>query len=217
MKELPYFYIDGLVGGNQDWFLDPWMHLGGCGALTACDLCLQQAIYGGARGLYPYDLPDSPDHLLRRDYVHFGMRMKRYLRPRHMGINKTSLFVEGFQNYLADCGETGWRFDALQGSAPVSEAAAAVIERIDAGVPVPFLTLMHRDPKFEDFNWHWYIVAGYRIDTDRAGGTSGPDSACAGISVKAITYGEETWLPLDELWNTGYEERGGIVLVQPGR
>lgn len=28
-KELPYFSIGDSFGGNQDWFRDPMMHLGG--------------------------------------------------------------------------------------------------------------------------------------------------------------------------------------------
>ena len=34
-KELPYFYIGGTPGGNQEWFSDPWMFLGGCGGSTS--------------------------------------------------------------------------------------------------------------------------------------------------------------------------------------
>ena len=28
-KELEYFYIENSFGGNQDWFRDYWMHMGG--------------------------------------------------------------------------------------------------------------------------------------------------------------------------------------------
>ena len=36
-KELDYFTIDGGVGGNQDWFQNVVMYMGGCAAATACD------------------------------------------------------------------------------------------------------------------------------------------------------------------------------------
>lgn len=37
---LPYFSIEGCFGGSQSWMLDPQMRIGGCAALTACDLCI---------------------------------------------------------------------------------------------------------------------------------------------------------------------------------
>lgn len=41
MKQiLDYFMIDGEVGGNQDWFRNVVMHIGGCAAATACDCCI---------------------------------------------------------------------------------------------------------------------------------------------------------------------------------
>ena len=30
MVELSYFEIDGAIGGNQDWFSNVVMHIGGC-------------------------------------------------------------------------------------------------------------------------------------------------------------------------------------------
>lgn len=39
-KELKYFTIEDSFGGNQDWFTDPMMNRGGCGAVTACDTCM---------------------------------------------------------------------------------------------------------------------------------------------------------------------------------
>ncbi len=54
-KELPYFSVDGHFGGSQSWFLDPWMHIGGCGALTMCDLLLYQAICKGRRDCWPFE------------------------------------------------------------------------------------------------------------------------------------------------------------------
>mgnify|MGYP006994610556 CR=1 FL=1 len=44
-KELDYFMIDGEFGGNQDWFTNIVMNVGGCGAATACDSCIYLAKY----------------------------------------------------------------------------------------------------------------------------------------------------------------------------
>ena len=35
--ELPHFTMGKSYGSNQNWMMDPWMHLGGCAALTTCD------------------------------------------------------------------------------------------------------------------------------------------------------------------------------------
>ena len=52
-KELDYFMIDGEFGGNQDWFTNIVMNVGGCGAATACDSCIYLAKYRGMKELYP--------------------------------------------------------------------------------------------------------------------------------------------------------------------
>ena len=48
--------IDGEFGGNQDWFTNIVMNVGGCGAATACDSCIYLAKYKGMKELYPFDL-----------------------------------------------------------------------------------------------------------------------------------------------------------------
>ena len=55
-KELNYFNIGSSFGGNQDWLKDPWMHLGGCGALAACDSILQMEYSGIKKNLSNYDV-----------------------------------------------------------------------------------------------------------------------------------------------------------------
>ena len=46
-KELAYFNIEGEYGGNQNWFYDPMMRLGGCAAIATCDLCIYLNLYRG--------------------------------------------------------------------------------------------------------------------------------------------------------------------------
>lgn len=85
MKQiLDYFIIDGEVGGNQDWFRNVVMHIGGCAAATACDCCIYFAKYKGKKNLYPFDA----ENLSKEDYIQFSMKMKPYLRPRMSGVNK---------------------------------------------------------------------------------------------------------------------------------
>ena len=83
MKQiLDYFMIDGEVGGNQDWFRNVVMHIGGCAAATACDCCIYFAKYKGKKNLYPFDA----ENLSKEDYIQFSMKMKPYIRPRVGGV-----------------------------------------------------------------------------------------------------------------------------------
>lgn len=46
-KLLDYFIIDGEFGGDQDWFTNIVMHIGGCAAAAACDSCIYFAKHKG--------------------------------------------------------------------------------------------------------------------------------------------------------------------------
>ena len=194
-KELDYFTIEHSYGGNQDWFWDPMMKIGGCAALTACDSCIYLDCYKGTKGLYPFE----KTALTRKDYVRFGMQMKPYLRPRRNGVDALEIYMEGFEKYLADRGCASIRMKPLAGTEAVSGAKDALAAQIDRGFPVPCLVLKHKNPMFKDYVWHWFLLTGY----DTAG-----DSCMA----KAVTYGEWQWLDMDELWDTGFEKKGGLIL-----
>lgn len=194
-RELPHFYIGKTYGGNQNWMPDPWMHLGGCGALTTCDVCLDLALHRGRRELYPYD----PDRLTRRDYIRFGMVMKPYLKPRNTGIKDLETYMEGAGRYLQDAGAGDISMRGISGDLPYERARDEIRYQIDGGMPISYLMLNHRDPGFDFFEWHWFLVNGYRERGDQ-------------FLIKAVTYGSPYWLPLARLWDTGREEKGGIVV-----
>lgn len=251
-KELAHFHIGESLGGNQDWFLDPLMKLGGCGAVTACDTCIWLAReFGrsggvlGAEWLYPFD----PQNLCRSDFLHFGRMMKPYLRPRAGGINRLDLYIHGFSAYLRGRAESQregvrsdkqnaedqaaegkplrmLRMDEFSGRRPVDEAWDAVVRQIDRGFPVPMLVLRHQNPEMKDFVWHWFLLIGYSDETEMPECTGVPVSPDVSNSVescqtnrpkrqaKAVTYGESVWVDFDGLWDTGYEEKGGLVIYR---
>lgn len=155
-------------------------------------------------GLYPYDV----HHLTKEAYKDFSMKMKPYLKPRMNGIDRLEIYMEGFGRYLADLkNEDGEaiRMEALHGEENVETAKAAVKKQIDEGLPVPYLLLYHRDRKqFEDFLWHWFLLTGYEEKNGR-------------FYVTAATYGEAVVLDLEEMWDTGYEKKGGMVLYSVKR
>lgn len=91
-RELEYFEIDGTFGGNQEWFTNVVMNIGGCGAATACDCCIYFAKSRGLLNLYPFRV----DQLNKEDYKKFSQIMKPYIKPRVGGVKKLAWFIEGF-------------------------------------------------------------------------------------------------------------------------
>lgn len=195
-RHLDYFTIDGAVGGNQDWFRNFVMHMGGCAAATACDSCIYLAMYQGRTHLYPFNI----EKLEKEDYIRFSMKMKPYIRPRVGGVKKLSMFIDGFEKYLRDVGEKDLKVTGFSGEESVNEAKAVIRQQIDAGFPIPYLMLCHQNPKFEDFTWHWFLCYGYEETKED-------------FQITVATYGEAATFSLEELWNTGYEERGGMILL----
>lgn len=196
--ELDHFRIGPYIGGDQEWFTDSWMKIGGCGAVTACDLCIYLAKHKGMRALYPFD----PDEVTMEDYLAFGMRMRAFLTPRATGINRTSIFVDGLNAYLASCGVRPIRLQGVSGEESVQSAEQQICGRIDRGFPVPYLMLMHRDRKLKDYMWHWFLLNGY-------------DASGDALRVRAVSYGEQTWMDFPHLWQTGRRPKGGFVRIEP--
>lgn len=196
-KELPYFKIGNSFGGNQDWFRDPFMRLGGCGAASACDTCINLALYDGKEYLYPYNI----HKIVKEDYIKFSIKMKPYLRPRLEGIKTLELFIDGFRKYLADVGESNIQLEEFSGEMPAHKAKDIIRKQIDLGIPIPYLLLKHKNVNFEDYVWHWFLLVGYEEYENE-------------FYVKTATYGHYDWFSLDELWKTGYQEKGGMIILK---
>lgn len=193
-RELDYINIDGVIGGNQD-LLPEWdMCMGGCGAVTACDVCLHLA------PRFPGICPVPHAGTTTEDFIKFSRIMKPYLSPRRHGIDHLEIYICGLLDYLRDAGCTELKLEGLSGTVSVWRASEVIREQIDGGIPVPYLMLNHTNSSLEDFEWHWFNLAGYELtDSD--------------LMVKAVTYGEQHWLSLREMWDTGTGRRGGIVKV----
>ena len=173
------------------------MRLGGCGAETACDSSLYFAIHKGVKDIYPFDR----ENLSKGDYVVFAHMMEKYLWPRLSGIDKLSIYTEGYSKYLSDRGVTCISMDTLDGSEPYEKAAATVKKQIDEGYPIPTLILNHKERALKDYVWHWFLINGY----EEKDGT---------MMVKTVTYSGYQWFDLRTLWDTGYNNKGGFVLYR---
>lgn len=195
-KELDYFQIENALGWNQDWFQDWTMYDGGCAAVTACDLCIHLSRQKGQNLLYPYDA----HRLGKKEYLAFSAIMKPYLHPNWQGIDTLDRYLSGVTAYWRDVGADTLKADGLPGTVSWKEAAQQIRERIDSGILIPFLLLYHKSPVFHDFQWHWFNLAGYEEFEEE-------------FYVKAVTYGSFRWLNLQELWNTGYWKKGGLIRI----
>ena len=95
--------------------------------------------------------------------------------------------------------------DEFSGHASAEEARTKIVAQIDKGFPIPILVLQHKDPRFADYVWHWFLLNGYEW-RETAGG--------AKFFVKAVSYGEWEWFDFERLWDTGHSEKGGLVLFR---
>jgi len=199
-KDLQYFEIEGAFGGNQDWFTNIVMNMGGCAAATACDCCIYLGLRKGLEELYPYDV----HQLTKNDYIAFSQIMKPYIRPRVGGVRKVEWFIDGFGQYIRDVNaakksDVCVEMEIFPGSRTYGEAEEMIRAQIDAGCPIPYLFLRHKNAeKFKDYIWHWFLLVGY-------------EEADGDILVKTATYGESDTFSLREMWDTGCEEKGGMV------
>lgn len=191
---MDYFQVENSYGGNQDWFSDLTMKMGGCAALAACESCIYLQKSKGIEGLYPFNV----SNITKEDYIKFALKMKPYLKPRLSGIDKLEIYIEGFSNYLSDCGRKV-RMEPFSGTQNVVKAKRVLQEQIDQGFLVPCLMLQHKDPSMRNYDWHWFLLTGYETY----------ENTCM---VKAVTYGGYQWIDFDLLWDTGYVRKGGLIL-----
>ena len=125
--------------------------------------------------------------------------------PRETGIKDLETFIGGAEDYLRSSGIEGIRLEGFSGDEPYEAAEQLLKNQIDAGMPVPMLMLNHRNKEFGFCEWHWFLLVGYE------------DRQVAGAKVcyaKAATYGKAHWLRFDHFWDTGEEERGGLIIVR---
>jgi len=194
MREIPFFKVENDFGGDQhklDRFI---MRKGGCAAVTACDCSIYFELYKNIHGLYPYDVKN----ISYKNYRQFSEIMMPYLRPRMMGINKLETYIDGFKKFLVKRGITQINFTAWHGEENISDTITKVKSTLDAGFPIPCLTLEHKNPDLKLYVWHWFLFTGYD-DADK-------------FFVKVTTYGESKTIDLAELWDTGFETKGGLIL-----
>ena len=198
LKELDYFWVGEEYGGRQSLLPDMIMRFAGCAAVTACDSLIYMPLYKNLKNLCPF----STDQLRGRDYVAFFKTVKPYLRPRLMGINRLEIFVAAFKKFLKEHGTFFLDVLPWSGDHDEQDTVNTIRQQIDRGFLIPYLLLHHKNPNFENYEWHWFLLTGY---------DEKPDGR---FMVKAVTYGAYEWLDFAKLWNTGYDRKGGLILFK---
>ena len=198
LKELDYFWVGEEYGGRQSLLPDMVMRFAGCAAVTACDSLIYMTLYKNLKNLCPF----STDQLRGRDYVAFFKTVKPYLRPRLMGINRLEIFVAAFKKFLKEHGTLFLDVLPWSGDHDEQNTVETIKQQIDRGFLIPYLLLHHKNPNFENYEWHWFLLTGY---------DEKPDGR---FMVKAVTYGAYEWLDFAKLWNTGYARKGGLILFK---
>lgn len=195
-KELTYFNIEDSYGGNQKWFKNLIMKFGGCAAITACDLCIYLSIIKEVKDLYPFDL----NSLSKDEYIRFSHTMKSYLHPRIGGINTLDLYIDGLGKYFYTNNYKDINITPFYKENNIIDSKNIIISQINNETPIPFLLLRHKNRNFKEFVWHWFLIVGYKEVDEK-------------FFVKTVTYGKYKWILFEDLWNSGYEENGGMIII----
>lgn len=197
--QLDFFWIDGkYYGGDQKWHSRFLMNIGGCSAVSACEVCIYLAkTMPELRALYPFD----PENVTRDDFLKFFEIMFEYIYPGMGGLTSINKFARMLGRYAETTGAKT-KISTLSGSAPYAEAEAFAMHAIDAGLPVMYLLLSHSDLKFDEYEWHWFTLTGY-------------EKTEAGMDVTFATWGKQHRFSLKKAWDTGKVWRGGMVCMEP--
>ncbi len=207
--ELEYYTVDGSYGWNQEKFRDLMMKGGGCAAVTACDSMIYFSKYMGMSECCMIET----DEITPKAYKAFSRIMKPYLHPRWQGIDSLDIYIDGLTSFLEDMGEDRIKIEGFSGNERIEKAKKMIKMQIDRGIPIPYLNLKHKDSRFKDFEWHWFMLTGYSEDEKGSGDSGGGEGKTGRLfMVKAVSYGEFIWMNFDELWETGYGRKGGMII-----
>lgn len=194
MPELKFPKIENYIGGSQDWYPVGHMRLGGCSTCTAAEISIYLAKEKGKTALCP-NIPQSI-----KEFVDYSKKIYKYIYPRFMGLHKLPLYVSGYEKFAQECGETV-EISCLDGNEDVKKAERFIKNAIDEGYPIAYLLLKHRDEDIDEIEWHWFTVMGY-------------EEKAEDLTVKFVTWGEKYEISLAKLWNTGKQQKGGMVLIK---
>ena len=149
------------IGGSQEWYLDHWQRISGCGPTTASNL-----IWYMAR---PKPAESSHKNGGFVHYMELHHEMFSFVTPGMQGVNSSSIFTEGLENYgrkhdlqitphvIEIPGKPYTRPDT-------SEVRDFIVAALNSNAPAAFLNLSN-GTLTNLANWHWVTVLAIEPDT----------------------------------------------------
>lgn len=192
-KELPFISVAGHYGGDQYKYPLFRMRLGGCSTVCACHAATLIACRDPERRALS---PLKSLRVTRRDFNDFSRDMFKYVHPGFRGMPETAIFRRSFDSYAQSVGCSA-DYSELQGSASFEEALSFIETAVGSDEYVQYLLLNHQNKKFDEIEWHWFTI-----------------TAIDGTDITFSSFGEKCHADLRELWDTGNEEKGGLIIVR---
>lgn len=151
MKELhvPIIYDHDVrvgYGGNQDWFVEKWAQMAGCGSVLGSNL---------------YAYYHQKEKYTQSEFLDIMNEMFSLMTPGRMGYPFLYKFARTFVKRMKEDG-IDLKPVYQKKSKNYKHALSFVLKSIDEGHPVGMLILHHRAKELEEDNWHWICISGYQ-------------------------------------------------------
>lgn len=169
-KELccPKIIKDGQIigyGGNQEWFLESFQRLAGCGSVTGSNIA---AIYAMSnKNLHSlYKSVEEKKEKEFREYLGLMQTMYQYMKPGFMGYPLIGRFAKDFKRYALDRG-VKLRSEQLFLPKTKRQALDFILPALKEENPVAFLILRHPAYELREDNWHWVTITGFDEEEEK--------------------------------------------------
>lgn len=149
-------------GCDQDWYGSHWQRQAGCGPCTSATLLLYLArSRKELETLYPHSIQDQSF------FTGFMDQIWTYVTPGHMGVNESSILVNGIAKYAAS------HSIALESNVfpipgqknrrkPIDTFLDFILEGLQLDSPVAFLNLSNGGLTNLD-SWHWIVITAVHL------------------------------------------------------
>jgi hypothetical protein len=156
LRDLSLLTFDsGAVGGDQEWYSDPWQKRAGCGPVAASNI-IWYLTRSQCHGLCPISEGN------REEFIELMKVMFDCVTPTMRGVHSGQLFVTGMKKYMKTspfCMDAHiLKIPRSRTQRPAWEHCADFVRSsIELDNPVAFLNLSSGDIEVLD-SWHWVTI-----------------------------------------------------------
>ena len=139
-------------GGDQEWYKSHIKRSSGCGPTTAANIVM-------------YELRKNSVSFSKDNYIRLMNNMWNYMPPKALGINKGSMFIKGFDNYIKthDIDLKNHNTFHIDKKKNKNKLYNFLKNAIKKDHPIAFLNLDNGNEERLEA-WHWVTIIG--IDKD---------------------------------------------------